>query len=106
MRVCCSSSLSELAHSHTQLAPTPQDLAHLANGVYTLRCGGSTPSALNLPLASPTQFTASPTNWDRRPENDRQAVSERTWAGGTLSQAYRRPTSTIRPELHMRTGWS
>ena len=48
---------------HAQLAPTPQDLTHLAAGVYTVDYGAVTPSALNLPLASPAQFTASPTDW-------------------------------------------
>jgi hypothetical protein len=48
---------------HFPVAPTPQDLAHLADGVYTVGYGAYTPSALNLPLASPAQFTASPTDW-------------------------------------------
>ena len=51
------------ANFHFPLAPTPQDLSHLADGVYTVDYGSFTPSALNLPLASPAQFTASPTNW-------------------------------------------
>jgi predicted acyl esterase len=48
---------------HTTLAPTPQDEANLATGVYTVGYGAISPSALNLPLASPAQFTASPTDW-------------------------------------------
>ena len=48
---------------HTVLAPTPQESANLANGVYTVEYGPHTPSTLNLPLTSPNQFTASPTNW-------------------------------------------
>ena len=48
---------------HTTVVPTPQDLAGLADGVYTVDYGAVTPSALNLPLASPAQFKASPTNW-------------------------------------------
>jgi hypothetical protein len=48
------------ANFHAPLAPTPQELANLANGVYTVDYGAATPSALNLPLASPGQFTASP----------------------------------------------
>jgi len=51
------------ADFHTVLAPTPQESANLANGVYTADYGADTPSALNLPLASPEQFTASPTDW-------------------------------------------
>ena len=51
------------ANFHAPLTPTPQDLADLANGVYTVDYGAHTPSALNLPLASPAQFKASPTNW-------------------------------------------
>jgi hypothetical protein len=51
------------ANFHAPLTPTPQELADLANGVYTVDYGALTPSALNLPLASPAQFTASPTDW-------------------------------------------
>jgi uncharacterized protein len=51
------------ANFHAPLTPTPQELADLANGVYTVDYGAHTPSALNLPLASPAQFTASPTDW-------------------------------------------
>jgi len=51
------------ANFHSPLTPTPQESANLANGVYTVGYGGFTPSALNLPLASSTQFTASPTDW-------------------------------------------
>jgi uncharacterized protein len=51
------------ANFHTVLTPTPQENANLANGVYTIDYGANTPSAINLPLTSPTQFTASPTNW-------------------------------------------
>ena len=48
---------------HFPVAPTPQDLANLAGGVYTIGYGGLAASALNLPLTSPDRFTASPTDW-------------------------------------------
>jgi hypothetical protein len=51
------------ANFHAPLTPTPQELGHLANGVYTVGYGAFAPSALNLPLAPPAQFTASPTDW-------------------------------------------
>lgn len=44
-------------------APTPQELAHLAGGKYAIDSGAATASVLDLPLASPGQFSASPTNW-------------------------------------------
>ncbi len=48
---------------HLPLAPTPQELANLAGGTYTIDHGASPASVLDLPLASPGQFTASPTSW-------------------------------------------
>ena len=51
------------ANFHAPLAPTPQELANLANGKYTIDSGAATASVLDLPLASPGQFTASPVNW-------------------------------------------
>jgi hypothetical protein len=48
------------ANFHTTLAPTPQELANLAGGVYTI---DRAPSFVNLPLTSPGAFTTSPTNW-------------------------------------------
>ena len=48
---------------HFPVSPTPQDLANLAGGVYTIDCGGLAASALNLPLTSPDGFTTSPTDW-------------------------------------------
>ncbi|WP_228561417.1 CocE/NonD family hydrolase [Catenulispora pinisilvae] len=51
------------ANFHFPLMPTPQDQANLAGGTYTVQFGGSTPSVLDVPLASPEQFTASPTDW-------------------------------------------
>lgn len=47
------------ASFHTVLTPTPQELANLAGGVYKIERG----SFIDLPLASPSQFTASPVNW-------------------------------------------
>jgi predicted acyl esterase len=51
------------ANFHLPLAPTPQELANLAGGTYTIQSGGVTASVLDLPLASPGQFTASSTDW-------------------------------------------
>jgi predicted acyl esterase len=51
------------ANFHLPLAPTPQELANLAGGTYAIENGGLTASVLNLPLASPGRFTASPTDW-------------------------------------------
>lgn len=48
------------ANFHTPLAPTPQELAHLAGGRYTVDRGAS---RLDLPLAPADSFTTSPTNW-------------------------------------------
>ena len=51
------------ANFHLPLTPTPQELANLANGTYTISSGAATASVLNLPLASPGQFHASPVTW-------------------------------------------
>ena len=51
------------ANFHLPLAPTPQELANLTGGTYTIHSGDVTASVLDLPLASPGQFTASPTDW-------------------------------------------
>ena len=51
------------ANFHAPLTPTPQELANLANGTYTIDSGTATASVLDLPLASPGQFSASPVNW-------------------------------------------
>ena len=48
---------------HFPVAPTPQDLANLAGGVYTVERGAPGASRLNLPLASADVFTTSPTDW-------------------------------------------
>jgi predicted acyl esterase len=48
---------------HFPVSPTPQELANLSGGVYTIRYGGPSASALNLPLTSPDRFTTSPTDW-------------------------------------------
>jgi uncharacterized protein len=46
------------ANFHAPLTPTPQELANLAGGTYTVSTG-----TLDLPLASPGLFSASPVNW-------------------------------------------
>jgi hypothetical protein len=51
------------ANFHAPLTPTPQELANLANGAYTIDSGAAAASELDLPLASPGQFSASPVNW-------------------------------------------
>lgn len=51
------------ASFHSPLAPTPQQLAHLAGGRYTVERGTLAASRLDLPLAPADTFTTSPTNW-------------------------------------------
>ena len=56
------------ANFHLPLAPTPQEQANLAGGTYTISngpytVGAGTASVLDLPLASPAQFTASSADW-------------------------------------------
>jgi hypothetical protein len=51
------------ANFHAPLTPTPQELANLANGTYTIDSAAATASVLDLPLTSPGQFSASPVNW-------------------------------------------
>jgi predicted acyl esterase len=51
------------ANFHLPLAPTPQEQANLAGGSYTVDYGPGVASVLNLPLASPGQFAASPVDW-------------------------------------------
>jgi uncharacterized protein len=51
------------ANFHAPLAPTPQELANLAGGTYTIGHGAAAAAVLDLPLASPAQFRASPTDW-------------------------------------------
>jgi len=56
------------ANFHLPLAPTPQEQANLAGGTYTISSGpytvgAGTASVLDLPLASPAQFTASSADW-------------------------------------------
>ena len=43
---------------HLPLAPTPQQRANLAGGVYTIES-----SFINIPLASPAHFVDSNTDW-------------------------------------------
>jgi hypothetical protein len=51
------------ANFHLPLAPTPPELANLAGGTYLVDHGAATASVLDLPLASPGRFSASPVNW-------------------------------------------
>ena len=51
------------ANFHLPLTPTPQELSNLAGGTYTVHSGAAAASVLDLPLASPSQFHASPVNW-------------------------------------------
>lgn len=51
------------ASFHSPLAPTPQQLAHLAGGRYTVERGTLAASRLDLPLAPADTFSTSPTNW-------------------------------------------
>lgn len=51
------------ANFHTVLTPTPQELANLSGGSYTIERSSRAASFIDLPLASPSQFTASPVNW-------------------------------------------
>jgi predicted acyl esterase len=51
------------ANFHSVLAPTPQELANLAGGVYTIARSPADASFIDLPLTSPGQFTASPVDW-------------------------------------------
>lgn len=48
---------------HLTLAPTPQQRAELAGGVYTVELSASAPSFLNVPLAAPGIFRTSDTDW-------------------------------------------
>ncbi|HEY1919113.1 MAG TPA: CocE/NonD family hydrolase [Streptosporangiaceae bacterium] len=48
---------------HQPLTPTPQELANLAGGTYTIDHGAAHASVLDLPLAWPGQFHPSPANW-------------------------------------------
>ncbi|HEY4023686.1 MAG TPA: CocE/NonD family hydrolase [Pseudonocardiaceae bacterium] len=45
---------------HSPVSPTPQELANLAGGQYSVQRGMS---VLNLPLAAPEEFRTSPVNW-------------------------------------------
>jgi predicted acyl esterase len=51
------------ASFHFPVTPTPQQLAHLAGGIYTVERGELGASQLNLPLAPPDAFSTSPTDW-------------------------------------------
>ena len=51
------------ANFHTALTPTPQELADLAGGSYTIERSGHAASFVNLPLTSPNTFSTSPEDW-------------------------------------------
>ena len=51
------------ANFHFPVSPTPQELANLAGGVYTVERGAAGASRLNLPLAPADAFTTSTTDW-------------------------------------------
>jgi len=48
---------------HLTLAPTPQQRADLAGGVYTIEMSADAPSHINVPLAAPGLFSTSDTDW-------------------------------------------
>jgi predicted acyl esterase len=48
---------------HLQLAPTPQQAAHLGSGRISISRAPWAPSSVTVPLAAPTSFTTSPVNW-------------------------------------------
>jgi predicted acyl esterase len=48
---------------HLALAPTPQQLAKLAGGTYTIERPGIAASFINVPLTTPGRFTTSNTSW-------------------------------------------
>ena len=51
------------ADFHLRLAPTPQQLAQLAGGVYTIERSRIAASFVNVPLTAPGRFTPSIVNW-------------------------------------------
>ena len=51
------------ANFHSVLAPTPQELANLAGGSYTIERSSRAASFIDLLLASPGKFTPSPVDW-------------------------------------------
>ena len=48
---------------HAPVAPTPQESANLAGGIYALQRNGLAASVLNLPLTAPARFRTSPVDW-------------------------------------------
>jgi predicted acyl esterase len=48
---------------HLPLAPTPQQQASLAGGLYTVELSRDAPSFINVPLAAPGMFRTSGTDW-------------------------------------------
>ncbi|WP_328931323.1 MULTISPECIES: CocE/NonD family hydrolase [unclassified Streptomyces] len=51
------------ADFHSPVAPTPQELANLAGGVYTVERSPQAASFVNLPLTTPSSATPSRDNW-------------------------------------------
>ncbi|WP_369191638.1 CocE/NonD family hydrolase [Streptomyces sp. R08] len=51
------------ADFHSPVAPTPQELANLAGGVYTVEHSPQAASFVNLPLTTPSSATPSRDNW-------------------------------------------
>ncbi len=51
------------ADFHSAVAPTPQELANLAGGVYTVEHSPQAASFVNLPLTTPSSATPSRDNW-------------------------------------------
>jgi hypothetical protein len=51
------------ANFHLPLAPTPQQRANLAGGIYTIEMSRSAASFINVPLAPADAFTTSNTSW-------------------------------------------
>jgi hypothetical protein len=51
------------ADFHFPVAPTPQELANLAGGSYTVERSPQAASFVNLPLTTPSSATPSDTDW-------------------------------------------
>ena len=51
------------ANFHSPVVPTPQELANLTGGVYTVQRNTVFASTVDLPLTVPDKFRTSPVNW-------------------------------------------
>jgi predicted acyl esterase len=51
------------ANFHSPVLPTPQELANLTGGSYTIQRGAAFASTVDLPLTAPGQFRTSPVDW-------------------------------------------